>query len=88
MNKHIELVKKWLKDKSSVTAEELKANADAACYAAGAAYYADGAAYDAVCAAYAAAYADAARTAAARTADAEYYVKEYEELTGEFGEVI
>ena len=44
MNKHIELVKKWLKDKSSVTAEELKANADAAYYAADAgypAYYAE-----------------------------------------------
>lgn len=27
-NEHIELVKKWLKDKSSVSQEELKANAD------------------------------------------------------------
>ena len=30
MNKHIELVKKWLDDPDSVTKEELKANADAA----------------------------------------------------------
>ena len=32
MNKHIELVKKWLDDSSSVTKEELRAN----CYAANA----------------------------------------------------
>ena len=30
MNKHIELVKKWLNDKDSVTTEELKANSEAA----------------------------------------------------------
>jgi hypothetical protein len=30
MNKHIELVKKWLKDKDSVSIEELKANKKAA----------------------------------------------------------
>ena len=54
MNKHIELVKKWLDDPNSVTKKELIENADAADYAA---------------------------YAAARTADAEYYVKEYEELT-------
>ena len=30
MNKHIELVKKWLANKDSVTQEELEANAEAA----------------------------------------------------------
>ena len=42
MNKHIELVKKWLADKDSVSQEELQSNSDAA-YAA--AYVADAAAY-------------------------------------------
>ena len=32
MNKHIELVKKWLDDPESVTAEELKANATEVAY--------------------------------------------------------
>jgi hypothetical protein len=72
VNKHIELVKKWLDDPDSVTLQELKDNA----YAADAA--ADSAA-DAAAAAYAAdpAYA----------ADAAECVKKYEELTGEFGEM-
>lgn len=103
MNKHIELVKKWLDDPSSVTVEQLRVNtesadsaADAAvdavdaAYAAAAAYAAYDADYaaDAAAAAYADdAYAADAAYAAARTADAEYYVKKYEELTGEFGEV-
>jgi len=30
MNKHIELVEKWLKDKESISLEELKANASEA----------------------------------------------------------
>jgi len=30
MNEHIELVEKWLEDNTSVSIEELKANADAA----------------------------------------------------------
>ena len=78
MNKHIELVEKWLKDENSVSLEELKANKDAA-YAAydasnkDAAYYAADAAADAADA-YAA--ADAA-------AEAAYYVKRYKELTKE-----
>ena len=70
MNKHIELVKKWLDDPDSVTKEKLNANANAA-YAA-AAFNADNAAYNA-------AYA-------ADADDAEYAaicVKRYEELTGE-----
>ena len=37
MNKHVELVKKWLDDPGSVSKEELKANADAAADAADAA---------------------------------------------------
>jgi len=70
MNKHIELVKRWLDDPSSVTMEELRANADAA-------YVAD--------AAPAAAWAYAAACAAADAA-AEYTaicVKKYEELLEE-----
>jgi hypothetical protein len=88
MNKHIELVKKWLDDPDSVTVDELKVNADAAVAAyvgadadaaADAADAADAAAY----AAYAAA-ADAAYAAYATAADsAAYRVKKYEELTGE-----
>ncbi len=53
MNKHIELVEKWLSDKESVSAEELRANAADATYAA---YGADHASYDAAHAAYEAAY--------------------------------
>ena len=76
MNKHIELVKKWLVDPTSVTQQELDDNRDAADaanaayaadYAANAAYYAADAAADA--AAYAAAYAAA-----------KYWVNRYEEL--------
>ena len=69
MNKHIELVEKWLKDKNSVSLEELKANKDAA-YAA----------YDAAWASWAS--CDAASDAAAAYAAA-YYVKRYKELTKE-----
>ena len=73
MNKHIELVKRWLSDPKSVTVEELEANADAA---------ADYAAWTAV---YAADYvAEAAAAAKGAAADgALYWVKEYEELMGE-----
>lgn len=64
MNKHIELVKKWLADPDSVTQKELKQNrADAA-----AAYWAADAAYAA---------ADAADAAAAAAA---YWVEQYEAL--------
>jgi len=77
-NKHIEVVKKWLADKTSVSSEELRANARAA---------ADDAAHAAHAAAYAASYAadDAARAAHAAAdgaADgAAYWVKRYEEMT-------
>lgn len=48
MNKHIELVEKWLEDKNSVSLEELKANKEAAYAAHDAAYEAAAyAAYDA-----------------------------------------
>ena len=69
MNKHIELVKKWLADPDSVTHEELKQNSDEA-YAAAAngAYEAD--------AAYWAAYA--ANALDEEVADA--CVERYEEL--------
>ncbi len=76
MNKHIELVKKWLDDPDSVTLQELKDNAYAADSAADAAYAAD-----------AAASAAAYEAADAYAADAAECVKKYEELTGEFGEV-
>ena len=69
MNKHIELVKKWLNDTNSVTREELKANAEAANAAA--------------CAARAAAGAAAYATAVWAAEDSAYWVKRYEELTGE-----
>ena len=78
-NKHIEIVKKWLADKNSVSPEEL----DAAAYSV---------AYDAT-GTYAAAAANAADAAANATdalrgcvgtayaADAAYWVKRFEELT-------
>ena len=93
MNKHIELVKKWLDDPTSVSQEELKANADAAYAAYDASYASDYAAYAyAAASAYAdaAAYAYAAYAYAAAAAydadydyadDAAYWVKRYEELT-------
>jgi hypothetical protein len=73
MNKHVELVKKWISDPESVTQEELEA-----CAA-----YAAAVAYDVAAAATAAA-ADAYATAAAAYADADaaaYWVKRYEYLT-------
>lgn len=75
MNKHIEVVKKWLADKDSVSQEELQANANAASNAAyEAADDADDAAYDASNAAY---------DAADATREAIYWVERYEELTNE-----
>ena len=92
MNKHIELVKKWLANPESVTRQELKDNRTAyAAYAAKEASdvakaYADDAdevAY-AVHADYAAAVVYAAYAADAAyaydAADAAYWVKRYEEL--------
>ena len=73
MNKHIELVKKWLKDRDSVSLEELEANKENAYAADAAAYYA-----------YATAYA--AHTAADYTdytGNAIYWVERYEELINE-----
>ena len=66
MNKHIELVKKWLADPESVTQEELKANAEAA------AAYAEAYATAAWAAEDAATYAAAAAAA--------HWVKKYEEM--------
>tara|TARA_R110002020_G_scaffold62705_1_gene167487 strand:- start:275 stop:493 length:219 start_codon:yes stop_codon:yes gene_type:complete len=71
MNKHIELVKKWLDDKESVTREELEANANAAFAACVAAAY-DTAYYYAYYAAY---------FAADYVSEAKYWIKRYEELT-------
>lgn len=86
MNKHIQLVTKWLDNPDSVTIEELKANADAA-HAAHAAYHAERAAHaadDADSFIYAAHYAARAAYHAERAArDAVRYVKKYEELNYE-----
>ena len=70
MNKHIELVEKWLEDRESVSLEELEANRDAA-YATYAATYA---ATRATHAAYTAADATDATDAAST------YVNKYKEL--------
>ena len=73
MNKHIELVKKWLANPESVTKQELKDNRDAA-------YAALPTADDAVYSVYA--VADGADYATcAYAADAIYWAKCYEELT-------
>jgi len=75
MNKHIEVVKKWLADKESVTREELDANVESA----SAANAAD--AYAASAAAYAATAGNAASAAAAWCEErAKYWVEQYEEL--------
>ena len=74
MNKHIELVKKWLADPDSVTQQELEDNRDAANSAYAATAYSASAVYAADSAYAANAAADA------RSADAEYWVKLYEEL--------
>ena len=86
MNKHIELVKKWLANPASVSQQELKDNRNAADAAAADAAYA-AAAYrvdsvsPAAAATFAAADAAAAAYAYADAADAAYWVKRYEELT-------
>jgi len=79
-NKYIELVKKWLADKDSVSLEELKANSRAAgdAYAA-AANAAVNTTYSATYAAYVTATASNAAAAYA-TAEAAYWVKQYEEM--------
>jgi hypothetical protein len=68
-NVHIELVKQWLADPTTVSPEELKATSKAATYAA-----------DAADAAYAA-YAKDVSAAADMAAKAAYWVRRYEELT-------
>lgn len=70
MNKHILLVKKWLKDKDSVTQEELEANAESAASE----YHTTSAVFDA---AYNAAYDAWAAWEATRSVDS------YFEITGE-----
>ena len=88
MNKHIELVKRWIADNDSVSNEELTDNSVAAYTAwVNAKAYADarGTARIAANAAEAAAEVDYAEVAAAEVAAAEvaaaYWVKQYEELT-------
>jgi len=94
-NPQIELVKKYLADPESVSAEELKRAADAAAAdadtfvaaayfaadaAADAAYFAASAAADVAAGIYADA-ADAAAPTSIAAANAKYWVEEYEELT-------
>ncbi len=84
MNKHIELVEKWLADNNSVSLDELTANKDAAYDTYKTAYIAH--AYDATYYTFAAALA--AHTTAYATyydhapiGDAAYYINKYKELT-------
>lgn len=75
-NTYVELVEKWLKDKNSVTQEELIANREAAAVASAAstAYV--------VYVVYTAAYAAAAASAdAAYASAAAYWVKQYHDMT-------
>jgi hypothetical protein len=70
MNKHIELVMKWLADPASVSQEELEENAVDA--------------YDATSSAggaYAACYANADAAAEVYGSSAAYWVKRYKELS-------
>ena len=78
MNKHIELVKKWLADRASVSQEELRASYHEAVDAAHAPDVAKEADYAAAYAAARAANSAFDYHAAARAA---YWVEEYEELT-------
>jgi hypothetical protein len=82
-NEYIEVVKRWLADKDSVSQEELKANAKAAADASSKAADASSKAADAAMAAIAAdGAADWAAADAAWDADAAaLWVKRYEEVT-------
>ena len=73
MNKHIELVKKWLNDPSSVSQEELVANSNAA--------YEEY--YEAADEAYASYAATDYATYVAAADAATYWVNEYRGLTNE-----
>ena len=91
MNKHIELVKKWLADKDSVSLEELEANKKSAEAEANDAYASGDAAYTEYYTAYYTAYYtyvayaanDAAAEAAEAAAHAAYWIERYEELINE-----
>mgnify|MGYP003692425123 CR=1 FL=1 len=83
MNKHIELVKKWLADPKSVTQQELQDNRDAAWATWSASYVACDGTYEEYGAYYTAKAvsnaANAANDADART-KVKQWVKRYEEL--------
>ena len=87
MNKHIELVKKWLVDNDSVRKEELEANRNAAyttnAYTTDAYTTAATAAAKAFAAAHAFAADNAFAQANADAADAAYWVAEYYKLVKE-----
>ena len=74
MNKHVELVKKWLENEDSVSLEDLQANRKAAFDAYDAAFC------DASEAAFAAYFAGYFAANAAAD-DAAYWIKQYEKLT-------
>lgn len=80
MNKHIELVKRWLDDPDSVTANELKDNATEVAYLG---YVADTAAFAANLANIAAKLKNADDVERYVKKDVERYVKKYEGLTEE-----
>lgn len=95
-NKHIELVKKWLADKDSVSPKELKTNMDDAWNIHTAAFDAARAAVDATraeavyatravsnAAAHADYDADFAAEVASHAADVKYWIARYEELTND-----
>ena len=89
-NKHIELVKRWVAGEA-VSVEVLKANAEAAyfaaAYAADAAYAAANVAFEAANIAYVTQQAiyspSGAANADAAYVEADHWVKRYEELTNE-----
>jgi len=86
VSKHIDLVKKWLDDPKSLTQKQLKNNADAAYAAWVAASFADSSA-DALSVGMGNGRDYAFNASAVCATNAADWVKKYEELTGEFGEV-
>ena len=83
MNKHIELVKRWLADTDSVTLQELRENRLAASAVADAAADAASAANAAAAAAEVCADAADSQVAAKHKGRVDYWVKQYEKFNKE-----
>ena len=79
MNKHIELVKKWLDDPTSVTQQELKDNRDAAGFVLSITSAADKSGNALACDAVA--YSASGAAVFSYTDYTKHWVKRYEELT-------